>query len=318
MPRIMRSAAVAVAFGSATVLLTTCRLDELISPPPVGPLTTSIAQVIDSAAVGSIEQRVITIELAIPGERDVSWTAARAGTGAWLSLRAASGAASDSLTVALSPANLPIGIYQDTILLKVGGGASGPTELPVRFTIHPCSVVDISPGTVVTDSVTEASCAGPRRANRFAAVFGFEAAAGDSVSVLMTSPDFDAYLVLDSTTKVAAPPLVEADHCQGADSDPCLIYVPLPDSGRYFVGATTAHERETGEFNLQLSLPRAPSVPSYLGQFTEEETNKVFDGGIGALSPIGVIGSPAKAKKEHGRIYIEELASALVDYINSR
>jgi len=61
-----------------------------------------------------------------------------------------------------------------------------------------------------------------------------------------------------------------------------------------------------------------PEAAGYLGQFTEEETNKVFDGGIGALSPIGVIGSPAKAKKEHGRIYIEELASALVDYINSR
>ncbi len=61
-----------------------------------------------------------------------------------------------------------------------------------------------------------------------------------------------------------------------------------------------------------------PEATGYLGQFAEEETNKVFEGGIGAISPIGVIGSPSKAKKEHGRVYIEELASALVDYINSR
>jgi creatinine amidohydrolase/Fe(II)-dependent formamide hydrolase-like protein len=61
-----------------------------------------------------------------------------------------------------------------------------------------------------------------------------------------------------------------------------------------------------------------PEGTGYLGEFAEEETDKVFEEGIGALSPIGVLGSPTKAKKEHGKAYIEELASALVDYINSR
>ncbi|KPJ91371.1 MAG: hypothetical protein AMS18_08840, partial [Gemmatimonas sp. SG8_17] len=275
MPRIMRSAAVAAALGSAAFLLTTCRLDELISPPPVGPLTTSITQIVDSAAVGSIEQHVVPIVLALPGERHVAWAATRAGASAWLSLSAVSGTGSDSLTATLKPANLPIGVYQDTILFRVGGGASSPTALPVRFTIRPCSVVDISPSTAITDSITTASCSAPRLANRFAAVFGFVAAAGDSVSILLTSSDFDAYVVLDSTTDAAAPPLVEADHCQGTDGDPCLVYVPLPDSGRYFVGATSAHEHETGEFNLQLSLPRPPSVPSYLGQFMQDSITEL-------------------------------------------
>ena len=63
---------------------------------------------------------------------------------------------------------------------------------------------------------------------------------------------------------------------------------------------------------------RIPEAGGYLGSFTEEETNKVFEEGIGAISPIGVIGSPTKAKKEHGKAYIEDLASALVDHINSR
>ena len=90
MPRFMRSAAVAAACGWATVLLTTCRLDELISPPPVGPLTTSISQIVDSAAVGSIEQRVTMIKVAIPGERAASWTVTSAGDSPGLSLSAAS------------------------------------------------------------------------------------------------------------------------------------------------------------------------------------------------------------------------------------
>lgn len=63
---------------------------------------------------------------------------------------------------------------------------------------------------------------------------------------------------------------------------------------------------------------RIPHATGYLGKFTEEEADKVFEGGIGALSPIGVLGSPTKARKEHGKYYIEDLASALVEYIESQ
>ena len=286
MPRIMRSAAVAAAFGSATVLLTTCRLDELINPPPVGPLTTSISYIVDSAAVGSTEQHVVTIRVAIPGERVASWTVTSASDSPWLSLSASSGTVSGSLTATLKPDNLPVGIYQDTIIFNVGGGASILTPLPVTFTIHPCPVVDISSDTVVSASITTASCTAPRLANRFAAVFGFTATAGDSVSIVLTSPDFDAYVVLDSTTDASVPPLVESDSCQGTDGDPCLVYVLLSDSGRYFVGATTAHERETGEFNLQINLPRTPQVPTYLGQFLPDSMTELPPGGGVAASSI--------------------------------
>lgn len=62
---------------------------------------------------------------------------------------------------------------------------------------------------------------------------------------------------------------------------------------------------------------RIPNATGYLGAFTEEAANKVFQGGIEALSPIGVIGSPAKADKEHGKRYIEDLSSALIEYIKS-
>jgi creatinine amidohydrolase len=60
---------------------------------------------------------------------------------------------------------------------------------------------------------------------------------------------------------------------------------------------------------------RFPEATGYLGDITENETEKIFNDGIGALSPIGVLGSPSKASSEHGRIYGEDLAAAIVEYI---
>lgn len=68
----------------------------------------------------------------------------------------------------------------------------------------------------------------------------------------------------------------------------------------------------------QEDLVRADKIPGatgYLGEFGVEEAAKVFEDGIGALSPIGVLGSPTKASREHGRVYLEDLADALVEYI---
>jgi hypothetical protein len=283
----MRSAAVAVAFGLATVLLATCHLGELISPPPVGPVTTSISQIVDSAAVGSIEQRDVTISVATPGERATSWTAKSAGESPWLSVSEASGTASGSVTATLRPDDLPVGVYQDTIVFTVGGGAAIITPLPVMFTIHPCAVVEISRDTTVTDSITTASCTAPRMEHRFAVVFGFTAAAGDSVSISLASSEFDAYLVLDSTTDAATPPLAEADTCQGSEAAPCLIYTLLADSGDYFVGATSTGELETGEFNLRINQPRQPSEPSHLGQFMPDSVTELpLGGGVSGSSLV--------------------------------
>lgn len=61
---------------------------------------------------------------------------------------------------------------------------------------------------------------------------------------------------------------------------------------------------------------KIPKATGFLGEFTEKETAKIFEGGIGALSPIGVLGSPANASAEHGKIYLEELTSAMVEYIS--
>jgi creatinine amidohydrolase len=62
---------------------------------------------------------------------------------------------------------------------------------------------------------------------------------------------------------------------------------------------------------------RISEAVGYMGEFTDTEADTIFESGIGALSPIGVLGDPAKARKEHGERYIEELASALVDHISA-
>ena len=61
---------------------------------------------------------------------------------------------------------------------------------------------------------------------------------------------------------------------------------------------------------------RIPSAEGYMGVFDSEVTSRIFEEGIGALSPIGVLGSPTKAEKGHGEKYLSDLTSAIVEYIN--
>jgi creatinine amidohydrolase len=55
----------------------------------------------------------------------------------------------------------------------------------------------------------------------------------------------------------------------------------------------------------------------YVGKFDEEVTKRIFEEGIGALSPIGVLGDARGASAEHGKAYVEDLAEAIVKYIES-
>jgi len=61
---------------------------------------------------------------------------------------------------------------------------------------------------------------------------------------------------------------------------------------------------------------KIPEATGYLGKFTEKEVAKIWEQGIGALSPIGVVGSPVKASGNHGKIYLEELVSAMIEFIS--
>jgi creatinine amidohydrolase len=63
---------------------------------------------------------------------------------------------------------------------------------------------------------------------------------------------------------------------------------------------------------------RIPDARGYMGGFDEETAQRIFDHGIGALSPNGVLGDPTEASSEHGRAYVEDLAYAIVEHINSQ
>jgi creatinine amidohydrolase len=60
-----------------------------------------------------------------------------------------------------------------------------------------------------------------------------------------------------------------------------------------------------------------PGSRGYVGKFDEEVTRRIFAEGIGALSPIGVLGDARDASAEHGRAYVEDLAEAIAEYVES-
>jgi creatinine amidohydrolase len=63
---------------------------------------------------------------------------------------------------------------------------------------------------------------------------------------------------------------------------------------------------------------KIPEAKGYLGAFDDAATEKIFSEGIAGLSPIGVLGDPAEASKEHGEEYIKAITKAVVEYINAQ
>ncbi len=61
-----------------------------------------------------------------------------------------------------------------------------------------------------------------------------------------------------------------------------------------------------------------PEAKGFMGEFDAEAIKGIFEEGIGALSPIGVLGDPTKSMREHGEAYIDDLSAAIVEYINSQ
>jgi len=105
-----------------------------------------------------------------------------------------------------------------------------------------------------------------------------------------------------------------------------FVEVLMRTSGRLGVSpeASGAHAGES-EVSMMMwakgGLVREECIPDargYMGEFDEETAQRIFDHGIGALSPKGVLGDPSGASGEHGRAYVEDLTSAMVEHINSQ
>lgn len=54
----------------------------------------------------------------------------------------------------------------------------------------------------------------------------------------------------------------------------------------------------------------------FVGNFDKKIADKIFKGGIGCVSNIGVLGDPTKAKAEWGKEYIEDIAENITSIIN--
>ncbi|HEX9633276.1 MAG TPA: hypothetical protein VGA02_12510, partial [Gemmatimonadales bacterium] len=163
------------------VALATCQVGELVSPSPPGGLAVSPAAARDSAAVGSRPMRAQKIALTSTGPGTIAWTATRARGSAWLVLSGASGSTPDTLTLSLNPAGLFVGEYHDTVRIGPADASADPTEVAVRFAVQPCREQAVAAATTVSDSLVEADCEAPHRANRLAKLYRFQvAAAGDS------------------------------------------------------------------------------------------------------------------------------------------
>jgi hypothetical protein len=227
-----------LAVASIPVLLSTCKLGDLFEAGTVGRLAVpDDSAAVASAAVGSTAPRILTLEITNETGGALPWTASGMLGSPWLSLSPTSGTTPDTVSVSLDPAGLTVGTYQDDIVVVATSGIDS-VAIPVEFTIRPCDELSIDFDVPVSDSLTTEDCATPYAADRFGKLYGFIGEEGDSVSVVMTSGAFDAYLALDTisapegaavTGESVGPvtPFIEADDCLGTEGDPCLRYVVL-------------------------------------------------------------------------------------------
>src|SRR6266581_4596736 len=295
-PTLARLAAGAGACALA-VLVATCRVDQLTNaPPPVGTLMVSPAQIVDSAATGSAAPRTASFAVANSGEGTLSWAARLARDASWVTLDATTGTAPASLGISMNPAGLPLGAYRDTLVVSSDNAAGSPALIPIELRVRPCAVTAITLDHVIPDSLTLHDCGAPHQPGAFARLYSFTGAAGDSVSLVLSAPSLDPFLLLDSDN-TTAPALAQNDNC-GALRDACLRYLLLRTAGTYVIEATSAGAAETGRFTLSVTGPHAPGPPAGLAQLRSDSTTAVPLGGATDQSTVvlrGVVSDPDAA-----------------------
>src|SRR5690349_16008056 len=119
---------------TAPLLTATCQLGDLVKPNGPGKLGVSPSTVSDSAPVGSVSARNQSVAITTDGASGLGWRAVVAHTSQWVGLARTQDTAPATLGVTLLPAGLPVGMYQDTILLT-GDLADDAVRIPVSFAI---------------------------------------------------------------------------------------------------------------------------------------------------------------------------------------
>ena len=286
------------------ILLVHCGVGDLVNPGEGGRLAVSTPSLAEAAAVGSQALRTVTVDITSASGRAVGWSAQRAQGGAWLAFTPTAGTVPSTVTVTFDPDGLAVGEFRDTIVVRADGSDAEPLRVPVAFTIEECALSPVTAGGGDAGTLSAVDCGAPNRADHFARVYAFDGAAGDSVTVVLSSAAFDPYLVI-ATPEEAAPvavaqhtgghgernasgdwrlengdlqsavraavPLVEASDCPFSPDDACLVHVLLPEDGTYLIEVTTEQPGETGAYTLSVALPGDPTAPGLgglgVGQF---------------------------------------------------
>src|SRR5437899_1605471 len=284
-----------VAGGS--VSLTTCSVDKLLKPPAGGILQVTPTLLEDSAAVGSLAARVMSLQISNGASGALGWTAASSRASPWLRLASPSGDAPGALVISADPTGLRVGIYRDTVVVAAMTGG-GEARIPVQFTVHPCFIQSLAIDSELFGSLASADCVAPHRDSSFADLYSFLGAAGDSVSIELSAGAFTPYLILDTTATppaAAGVPLLERSSCAGLPGTTCLRYQRLPRSGTFILEAATVARHDSGSYTLRLFRPRAPFAPESLAQLGTDSVTAVATGGVSAEPAVvlrGVVSDP--------------------------
>src|SRR5437660_5647590 len=262
------------------LLVATCQVDKITNnAPPVATLGVAPAKLTFAAAVGSAALRLDSVRLKNDGEGGaLSWSAAAARGSAWLSFNPRGGSTPGWLYVRLNPTGLTPGTYNDSVIVSAGNAAGSPAAVPVEFVVHPCVAATIALDAQLNDSLTQQSCAAPHRAGSFAQLYSFTGRVGDSVSIVMSAPAVDGYVVLDTAATSDAPALAQNDLC-AAGPGACLLYQLLRAAGPYTIEATSRPPGATGLFTLSVTRPRLPNGPDALAQLASDGVTVIAVGG---------------------------------------
>jgi hypothetical protein len=228
----------------------------------------------------------------------------------WISLSAIAGLAPATLTVTLDPTGLAGGIYVGTVTVSSPGAAGSPFQVPVQFTItqKACIETALTPDVTRNGTLDPNDCEAPHRPGSLANLYGFDAAAGDAISIRMTS-DFDGYLIL---TDAAGNVLAQNDACPGDPGAACITDFAITASGHYLIEATSTNPGAMGQLTISVVRERAPTAPQGLGQFRSNGTSGINVGDATPETEVvfkGKVDDPNQSQQVRLEIELEPLGS---------
>lgn len=198
----------------------------------------------------------------------------------WISLSPLAGLAPSTLRVRVDPRGLAVGTYTGHVTVSAPGAVGSPVVVPVQLTITKkgCNEDSLDPDVVRTGTLSATDCDAPHRPGSFANLYGFNASAGDAISIRMTA-EFNAYLIF---TDGAGNVLAQNDECPGEFGTACIMDYPINSSGHYLIEATSTAPGASGQLTLTLIRERAPSEARELRQLRNDGSTQI---GVGETIP---------------------------------